>query len=330
MTLTSRRARFVACVAALAIALASSAVPARAQTLPKLRIVVVPTEIADGMVNAAQLGYFKDAGIDAEIIPLTNGGSAASAVISGAADIAFSNSLSVIVAHDKGLPVTIVVGADLHRAASPDQGLLAVPKASVLRSGKDFNGKTIGVPTIGSTQYYAVRKWIDSTGGDSTTVRFAELPNPTIADAIVAGRVDAGSIDILSLNARRASLRQVASTFDAIAPRFLAGVWFSTVGWVQKNPDLARKFVAVYTRYAAWANSHPADEISFYAKFSGLAASDLQAVQRPTFEPLASLDLMQPVIDVAASYGAIGKTFRAGELLSPAGRPTAFLNAPGR
>jgi NitT/TauT family transport system substrate-binding protein len=310
--------RFITC--ALVVALASL-LPAGSQSLPKVRIIVLPTEVADAAVNAAQLGYFKDAGIDAEIVALTNGGASASAIVSGAADIAFSNALSVIVAHAKGLPVTVVVGADLHRATSPDQGILAAPTASSLRTGADFSGKTVAVPTLGSTQYYAARKWIDANGGDSTSVHFIELANPTIADAIVAGRVDAGTIDILNLHAHRTSLRQVASAFDSIAPRFLAGIWFSTTDWVAKNPDLARRFVAAYTRYSTWANSHPADEIAFYAKYSGLPAGDLQAVQRPTFEPVTNMDLLQPLIDVAVKYGAIAKTFRAVELQSPALAP---------
>ena len=313
-----RYVRFIAC--ALVVALATS-LPAGSQSLPKVRIIVVATEIADGVVNAAQLGYFKDAGIDAEVTQLTNGGAAASAIVSGAADIAFSNALSVIVAHAKGLPVRIVVGADLHLATSPDQGILAAPTASALKTGADFAGKTVGVPTLGSTQYYAVRKWIDTNGGDSTAVHFIELPNPTIADAIVAGRVDAGTIDVLQLHAHRTALRQVTSAFDAIAPRFLAGIWFSTTDWVTKNPDLARRFVAAYARYSTWANSHPAEEIAFYAKYSGLPVADLQAVQRPTFEPVTNMDLLQPLIDVAVKYGAIAKTFRAAELQSPALAP---------
>lgn len=303
--------RFITCALVVALAMPP---PAGAQSLPKVRIIVVATEVADGVVNAAQLGYFKDAGIDAEVTQVTNGGVAASAILSGAADIAFSNALSVIVAHAKGLPVKIVVGADLHLATSPDQGILAAPTASVLRTGADFTGKTVGVPTLGSTQYYAVRKWIDSNGGDSTAVRFIELPNPTIADAIIAGRVDAGTIDILQLHAHRTALHQITSAFDSIAPRFLAGIWFSTTDWVAKNPDLARRFVAAFTRYSTWANSHPADEIAFYAKYSGLPAADLQAVQRPTFDPVSNLDLLQPLIDVAVRYGAIAKSFPAREL----------------
>ena len=41
-----------------------------AQALDKLRIVVVPTEIPVSMINANAMGYFRDAGLDAEVIGL--------------------------------------------------------------------------------------------------------------------------------------------------------------------------------------------------------------------------------------------------------------------
>ena len=76
------------------------------------------------------MGYFKDVGLEAEIIALSNGTAATAAVLSGSADVAFSNTMSLIVAHDKGLPARIIVGTDLiarripsrprHPRSSPD------------------------------------------------------------------------------------------------------------------------------------------------------------------------------------------------------------------
>jgi ABC-type nitrate/sulfonate/bicarbonate transport system substrate-binding protein len=72
----------------------------------------------------------------------------------------------------------------------------------------------------------------------------------------------------------------------------------------------------VFQRYSAWANSHPADEVRFYAKQSGLSIDDLQGVPRALFEPTLTLETLQPIIDVAYRYGAIKRRFPANELLS--------------
>jgi len=293
-----------------------------AQTpLQPLRIVTAPTEIPISMINARDMGYFKDDGIDAQIISLTNGPAAIAAVLSSSADVGFASTLSLVIAYDKGLPVTAVVGTDLHRATNPVQGIFMAPASSPLHTGKDFNGKTVSIPGLGGTQNYAVRAWVDATGGDSSTVRFVEVPNSAVAAAIISGRVDAGTTDVLTFRSTASrGLREVTNVYNAIAPKFLTGIWYATAPWVEQHRDLTQKFITVFQRYSAWANSHPADEVRFYSKQSGLSIDDLQTVPRAEFEPTLTLESLQPVIDVAYRYGAIKRRFPANELLSSASR----------
>jgi NitT/TauT family transport system substrate-binding protein len=296
---------------------------ARAADPEKLRIVVLPTEVSAAAYYAYDLGYFKDAGIDADISPIANGNAATAAVVAGAADIGFSNTFSLAIAHDKGLPVNILTGSDLHRTTNPSQGFLAVLKASPIKTGKDFNGKTVAVPGLGTATYFALRNYIDKNGGDSSTVKYVEVPIPAIADAIIMGRVDAGSLDASNMYAARskAALRQVGNTYDSVALKFMAGAWFATPDWIAKHPDLARKFIAVYERVSTWANAHPDDVVKLYAKHSAFTVEDLKLSPRAALEPSTQLDNVQPVIDVALKYGAIKKAFPAEELFNPAVRP---------
>jgi NitT/TauT family transport system substrate-binding protein len=273
------------------------------------------------MINARDLGYFKDAGIDAQIIALNNGPAGIAAVLSDSADIGFTSTLSLVVAYDKGLPVTAVAGTDLHRSTNPVQGIFLANGSSALRTGKDFNGKTVSVPGLGGTQEYAVRAWVDAGGGDSSTLHFVEVPNSAVPAAIVAGRIDAGTTDVLTLHSTGArTLREVTNVYNAIAPRFITGVWYAKAPWVDQHRELTRTFITVFQRYSAWANSHPADEVRFYSKQSGLSIEDLQGVPRAVFEPTLTLEALQPIIDVAYRYGAIKRRFPANELLSSASR----------
>jgi ABC-type nitrate/sulfonate/bicarbonate transport system substrate-binding protein len=117
-------------------------------------------------------------------------------------------------------------------------------------------------------------------------------------------------------------LREVTNVYNAIAPKFLTGVWYAAAPWVDQHRALTRSFISVYQRYATWANAHPADEVRFYSKQSGLSIEDLQAVPRAHFEPTLTLESLQPVIDLAYRYGAIKRSFSANDLLSSASRPT--------
>jgi NitT/TauT family transport system substrate-binding protein len=318
------RSRMLVATAAVTLALALRAGGSAADLEP-LRIVVIPTEVGAGAYYADDLGYFKDAGIDAQITSLANGNAATAAVVSGAADIGFSNTFSLAIAHDKGLPVNILTGSDLHRTTNPSQGFLEVLKGSPVHTGKDLNGKTVAVPGLGTGTYFALRNWIDKNGGDSSTVKYVEVPIPTIADAIITGRVDAGSLDASNAYAARSkvALRQLGNTYDSIAPKFVAGAWFASPDWIAKHPDLARKFIAVFQRVSLWANAHPDDVVRLYAKHSAFTVEDLRLSPRAQLEPSTDLDLIQPVIDVSLKYGAIKKAFAAADLLNPAVRPVS-------
>ena len=292
----------------------------RAQSVPvTLRIAVIPSEIAAGAYYANDLGYFKSAGIDAQISSLQNGSAITAAVVSGAMDVGFSNTLSLIVAHDKGLPVTALLGTDVHRASDPTNGILAVLKASPVRTAKDLAGKTVGVSSLSNTTFYALRNWIDRNGGDSKNVHYVEIPIPQMADAVLASRVDAGTMDAANANAERSrtELRRIASTYDSIAQRFMAGAWFSSTAWPQKNPVAATRFVAAMHRASVWANAHPADAVKIFVKYSRFTEADLLAAPRPFFATDSTPGILQPVIDVAAQYGAIKASFPARDLFSP-------------
>ncbi len=71
-----------------------------------------------------------------------------------------------------------------------------------------------------------MRNWIDTNGGDSTKVRFVELPWWQMPAALQAHTVDAASTNEVSdpdLGKPNDPLRLIADVFGSIAPRFASG-----------------------------------------------------------------------------------------------------------
>jgi NitT/TauT family transport system substrate-binding protein len=312
-----RRALARTLILAVATALAA---PAAAQDVPeKVTFAVVPIEVAAVPYYANDLGYFKSAGIDATITPLQNGDAIVSAVASGAIDIGFSNALSLIVAHDKGLPLKILFGTELNAGAAPTNGILTVLKSAAIRSAKDLTGKTVAVSSLSSTNIYAVKNWIDKNGGDSKSVRYVEVPVPAMADTLSAGRVDAASMDAVNFNSRKDVLVALAPTYASVAPRFIGGGFIATSAWLDAHQQLARKIVANLRKAAIYANAHHDDAVKLYAAHSRFTLADLAAAPRPTYSTAATPALYQPLIDLAARYGLIKATFPAADVVSPLG-----------
>jgi NitT/TauT family transport system substrate-binding protein len=297
----------------------AAAVPLRsaAQARPTIRIGTIPTEIAAAVYYARDLGYFSKAGYDVTIAPISNGAAVSAAVLSGAIDVGFSNPVSLIIAHERGLPVTIIAGAGLHDAKLPTNGIMTVAAASSIRSAKDLAGKTIAVSGLANITNLSARSWIDRNGGDSKLSKYIEIPLPQMASYVLSGRVDAATMDAAgNETSERTEFRTLGSTFDAIAPRFLASLWFCNADWVTKHPADAKAFATIVREASAWANANPRDAIAIYAKNSKYTVAALANARRPIFATTVTPELVQPAIDLSAKYGIIKAAFPAKDFIT--------------
>jgi NitT/TauT family transport system substrate-binding protein len=309
-------ARFVAALIATLVL-----VPLRsgAQSVATLRIGYVPTDIGGQLFIAKDQGMFARAGLSVELSPIINGSAIGAAIVSGSLDIGYSNPLSIVIAHDKGLPFVILTAANIYRADAPTVGQLVVLKSSPLKSGRDFAGKTVAVGGLNGLVHIAARAWIDQTGGDSSATRFIEMSLPEMPAALRAGRIDAAMFNYgvdPGLGKPGDPFRVVADTFTSLSRNFAAGTWFTSSEWVAKHPALARKFVAVMREAARWSDDHRREAMEIIATNLKKSPEEMAAATPVAFGTTLSPAMIQPVIDAAAKYGVIKARFPAQELLS--------------
>lgn len=295
--------------------------PAGAQELAPLNIASIPSDIAGSAYYAAENGYFKKAGLNAAFLGIANGAAITAAVLGGSADVGYSNVISLLLAHARGLPITILFPANLHAHEAPTAGLLSVKKTSPIATAKDLNGKTVAVSGINNISDIAVREWVDKNGGDSKTVKSVELPFPEMKAALESDRVDAANLDTTSdpmLNKPGDTLRNIGSTFDAISPHFAPSVWFSTNDWVAKHPAAAKAFVAGMREAALWSATHHAESAVILAKYTHVTAAQINLVRRVTYGDHLTPELIQPNMDVAVKYGVLKAAFPISDMISSA------------
>jgi NitT/TauT family transport system substrate-binding protein len=297
----------VACV--LSSTLASSA-----QALPSIHIVTLPVDSGAEAFYAADQGFFKNAGLDASIDVMPNGGATIAAVSSGAADIGFSNVFSLAQAFNHGVPITLIAGAGLATQTSPT-ALVVVDASSPVRTAKDLSGKTFAVDALKSITELAPRAWIDKNGGDSSAVKFLEMPFGEMAVALAQHRVDAALLPEPFLTRAQATVRSIGDAYPAVAKQFLIGAFFTTTTWAKAHPDLLKRFVAAIHETAPWANRNRAQTAAILAKNSKIDAATLGAMRRVMYAETLAPDVVQPVIDIAAKYHVIDSDFAAKSMI---------------
>jgi NitT/TauT family transport system substrate-binding protein len=299
----------------------SAGLPGATQTaLPVVTIAGPANDTAAAFLYAADMGFFAKAGLDVRVTIQSNPGTVSAAVASGAIDVGSLTVPIVALAYDHNVPLRMVAPAGIYSSDNPTSGLVVLKNAAIQKAA-DLNGKTIGVRDINNMNYYAAKLWIDKNGGNSSSVRFVEVPETQALEALSAGRIDAAALanpgfyDAVHGNVAR----MLAPTYDAIAKNFLIGVYFTSDAYAKAHPDIVRKLGAVLNDTSKWANVNRAQSAKILEKYSGSPVP--AAIPRVTYGTSLRVADVQPVLDVLYTVGAIRKPIRAADLF--AGEPTA-------
>jgi NitT/TauT family transport system substrate-binding protein len=289
--------------------------PGLSQTTATIRIATTPIDAGAEPYYANAMGFFKKAGIDVTIMPISNGAGVAAAVAGGSADIGQSNVVSIAAAHDRGIPFVIIAPASLYTSKVP-QSALVVAKNSPLRSARDLNGKTFGTSGLKTIAQIGPAAWIDRNGGNSSSVNWVEMPFSAIPDAIAGGRIDAALLSEPELGnaVTNGTVRVLSYCYDAIGSDFLIGAWFSTAQWAQAHPDLVRAYESVMRETARWARANPQESAKILEAETKIHITP--ATKRVLFGERLDPAAVQPLIDVAARYGVLKASFPANDILA--------------
>ena len=286
-----------------------------AQAAPHLRVGAAPVDVGGPVFYALDKGFFKEQGLDVEIVATSNGPATAAAIVSGSLDIGSGNALSIAQAHDRGVNFVFVAPSGAYTASDPTAGLV-VAKTSTVKSVKDFAGKTFGVNTLGALGQIAICAWLDKNGVDWKAAHFIELPYSAMLPALVSGRIDAALMVEPALDKAVAGDGKVfAPAYDAIAKEFTDGGFFALADYVKAHLDTIRRFNAAMAEAAKWANANQPASAKILEKYSGIPASEM--VHRVRYYERVDPASIQPLIDAAAKYGTLKESFPATDIIAP-------------
>lgn len=311
---TLSRHRFAAALAAGAGALA---LPHRAGAQARTAIVVSATTPSDTLpfFYALKQGMFEKAGLDVTAVPSPGGAASVVAVVGGAAQIGFCNTLTLAAAHLKGVPVALLAPGGEYNTNAPHATLQVLPDAPI-RSAKDLEGKVVAVTGLHDLLSVSTQAWIEKAGADPTKVKFIELPPGTMLAALQSKRVDAAAVyEPYQSAALVAGMRTLGKPYDAIAPRFLTAGWFTTTTWINDHHDAALRFAQIVNQSQEYTNAHYDELIPFIAEFSKQTPEVLAKMPHVHVPNTTSPASIQPLIDLAVKFKELSQPFKAADLI---------------
>lgn len=259
------------CLAGLAvcIALLASAPSVRAQ-VEVIRIVVggIEKQIYLPAALAERLGYFKEQGLDVQLLSDTSGVNAEDALLSGGVQGVVGFYDHTIDLQAKGKFVQSVVQFS---QAPGEAEVVATRLADVIRTPADFKGRSLGVTGLGSSTHLLTLYLAATQGLKAGDLRISAIGSgPAFAAAIREGRIDAGmtteptvSRMLKSADAKLLMDLRTPDTaskvFDGIYPG--ACLYMNTV-WVTSHRPQVQAIVNALVKALRYIDRHDAKTIS--------------------------------------------------------------------
>jgi len=289
---------------------------AGAQTLQKIVVAGPASESQTDLYYAIKTGMFARAGLDVSIVSLSSGAASTTAVITGTYDLGITNVLPIFSAYLRGIPVAMLAPGIINTAAHPF-AQLQVATDSPYKTGADLNGKTAASPALGDINSLATHAWIDKNGGDSRTVKFVEIPNVAIEEALVQHRIDTAMLQspLLDASLQAGRTRSLGYAYGAIASVFMGTGYVGRRDWADAHADPVRRFAKTLADAGTYVMAHPAETAALVAEYTKITLENTQKMHRTQNGLTLDPALVQPVVDVAAKYGTIARAFPAREIL---------------
>jgi NitT/TauT family transport system substrate-binding protein len=288
---------------------------ARAQTLEKIRLAGVNSDDLTHVYYAIRNGMYQKAGLDVEIIPTSSGTAATTAAIAGVYEIAKASPIASMVAHLKGLPVKVIAGNTMWDLRSPFN-VLTVATDSPVKTGADLNGKIGSAAALNDINELAISAWVDKNGGDSKTLKWVEIPLSAAPVALEEHRVDICCMlePILTAAKDTGKVKMLAPGFDAIARRFIIGLFLTNADYAAKHADVLKTWIRVTYESGAYCNAHHAETAPMMSEITKIPLALFQRMARAEAPTSSDPAALQPLIEAAAKYKQIDRSFPAREM----------------
>lgn len=234
---------------------------AQSATLRVGKAQATPIDFTPVDVGVAE-GFFKQRGLDIEIIAFSGSAKLQQGLAANAADIGLGSGpeLAFIA---KGAPVMAVAAY----AGPPSDLVLATRMDLPIKTVADLKGRRVGVSTVGSLTDWCVRELSRQQGWGNDGIKIVDLGS--IA-AEVAGlrskNVDGATQDVASaLRLEQAGIAHAIVNFGTIIPHFIVHVTFATDKLIKDHPDEVRAFNAGWFQAVAWMRGHKDETVKIIA-----------------------------------------------------------------
>ena len=226
------------------------------------KLIYLPAKLAE------QLGYFKETGLDIELLSEPAGSNAETEMLAGVAHgvVGFYDHTISLQARGK------LVESIVQLAHSPGEAIMVSSSdASHIQSPADFKGRTLGVTGLGSSTFHLTRYIAALAGLKSADYRMLPVgAGAPFVTAMERGEIDAGMTTeptISTLLSKRSGqvlvdLRTMDNTRAVLGGPYPGACLYMPTAWVNRHKEQVRQIASALVKALVYIKTHSSEEIA--------------------------------------------------------------------
>jgi NitT/TauT family transport system substrate-binding protein len=282
-----------------------------------LKIGLIPIADVAPVFLGRKKGFFDEQKIKLDPQFAAGGAAITPAVISGDFDIGFSNTVSLLIAASKGLPVKVISQGVLGDANdSKVWEDLLVRKNGPIKEPKDLEGKTIAANTLNNVCEVTINASLEKQGVDVSKLKYTEIPFPEMVGALQKKRVDAACVvEPFVSQGKAMGMKGIDPFYFNTAPNLTVAMFFASKEYIAKNKDVVDRFVTAMKKSLDYAQAHPDEVRDVLTEYTEIPPEAAQKINLPQWKSELTTDTIETVSQLTKKYGLIEEEPDLGELL---------------
>jgi NitT/TauT family transport system substrate-binding protein len=282
-----------------------------------LKVGVIPIADVAPLYLGIDKGFFEEEQLKIEPQLAEGGAAITPAVLSGDFQIGFSNTISLLIAASKDLPVEIISQGVLAGKSEEDAWAdLLVLKDGPIQDGSDLEGKTIAVNTLKNICEVTIKASLEKDGVDVDKLKFTEVPFPDMNAALEQKRVDGACVvEPFVSQGKAGAAKGIDPFYVRTAPDLTIATYFTTKQYAEENADTVDRFVRAMNKSLEYAQSHPDEVRKILLDYTEIPPEAAEAIKLPTWRTDLNEPTIEKLSELSKKYGLIEEEPDLNELI---------------
>lgn len=285
---------------------------------PTIKVGAIAGASSASLYIAYDKGYFKQEGLNVQIVTTSNGATALNQMKGGQLDITLANDVSGIQFKMKGNPVDLVFDGPSN---APHTIVISAMPNSPIKTLKDLQGKKLGLSSQKDAVFATLQQSLEAVNVDPKSVNYVTVPYADSEQSLKSGAVDATvtTEPYTTEAAEQLGARPVVDVFPAgsAEANIPNAGYFASDKFVKDNPKTLAAFQRAMVKGANDAANRQNVENAVAKHLPKLSKQVLDVMALPGFPSDLDPNRIQRVADLMQKSGIIKSHFDVRQMLAP-------------